>query len=381
MSLSVLVASDSFKGSASSRTIAELVERGVRRVDPDARVFCLPIADGGEGTIDALLAARSGRLRHLEVRGPLGVPVDARYALLDDGCAVLEAAEAIGIGLSDRSPASALAASSFGLGQLLLDALDQDARRVLVGLGGSATSDGGAGFAKALGARLLDRYGMPVEEGLAGLVRVESLDVSGLDPRLGEVDMELLLDVTNPLVGSAGAVRVFGPQKGLDPRELDRYDGWMSGWGELLHRVCGRDVAAVEGAGAAGGLGACLMALADARPGRGIELVLDAVGIDQALAGVDLVITGEGRMDAQSACGKAPVGVARRAKAQGKPVVAVVGSCSDELEAAYAQGVDLVVPCVHEPCSLEDCMRGVERSVPFAAESAVRAFLLGRSAV
>ena len=254
MSLSVLVASDSFKGSASSRTIAELVERGVRRVDPDARVFCLPIADGGEGTIDALLAARSGRLRHLEVRGPLGVPVDARYALLDDGCAVLEAAEAIGIGLSDRSPASALAASSFGLGQLLLDALDQDARRVLVGLGGSATSDGGAGFAKALGARLLDRYGMPVEEGLAGLVRVESLDVSGLDPRLGEVDMELLLDVTNPLVGSAGAVRVFGPQKGLDPRELDRYDGWMSGWGELLHRVCVRDVAAVEGAGAAGAL-------------------------------------------------------------------------------------------------------------------------------
>lgn len=375
----VLVASDSFKGCASSARVGELVRAGALRAAPDADVRVVAIADGGEGTVDALLGALGGTLHQVEVEGPLGALVTAAYGLAGDELAVLETASAAGLSLTGRTDADARGASTYGVGQLVRDALDHGARRILVGLGGSATSDGGAGMAEALGARILDASGAPVPRGLGGLASAAAIDVSRLDPRLADVEVTALTDVTNPLCGPTGAVAVYGPQKGLDPARLAEYDGWMAGYARLLAGTLGEDVAALPGAGAAGGLGAGLVAFCGARVRPGIEAVLDAIGFDRMLEGVDLVITGEGRMDAQSAFGKAPVGVARRARRRGVPVVAVVGGRDVDLGSVYDEGVDLVLPCPTEPMALEESVRRAEELLPVAGESAVRALLLGRA--
>ncbi len=377
-SISVLIASDSFKGSASSRRVNELLAAGVRRAAPDARVACLQIADGGEGTLDAVMAARTGELIELEVRGPVGAPVTARYGIVDNATAVIEMAEAAGITLAEPCAANALRASTFGVGELLLDAARRGARRALVGLGGSATSDGGAGMARALGARLLDASGVEVQDGIAGLADVASVDLSGIAPEVNGLEVVALTDVTNPLCGDAGAVRVYGPQKGIPAKMLDECDAWMGRWSAVLAKAVGADFASAPGAGAAGGLGFGLAAVLGARIERGVEYVLDEIRLDEALDGVDLVITGEGRMDAQSAFGKAPIGVARRAKERGIPVVAVVGSRAEDLGRVYQAGIDLVVPAPIGPATLEECMAGVETLLPIAGETAARAFMLGR---
>lgn len=388
--VSVLVASDSYKGSATSREVNDLIEQGVRRVCPDAQVRKFSIADGGEGTLDALVSARGGEVRTARVHGPLGEEVLARYGLIrchpkggnpDALTAVIEMAEAAGITLVEQNPANALAASTRGVGELILDALDQGVRRVCVGLGGSATSDGGTGMARALGARFIDSAGDEVPEGLGGLARLAAIDVSGLDSRLGNVEFVALTDVSNPLAGPRGAVRVYGPQKGIAPADLGRADGWMASYGGLLQRDAHSDAARVAGSGAAGGLGAGLIAFCGARVVSGIDFVLDAIGLEDAMAGADLVITGEGRMDAQSANGKAPVGVARRAKRHGLPVVAVVGSRADDLGGVYQEGIDLVLPTVTAPATLAECIARVGTNIPLAGETAMRAFLLSLHSV
>ena len=371
---SVLIASDSFKGSASSFRVAELIERGIRRVLPQASVKRLAIADGGEGTVDAVIAARNGEIREVDVLGPLGEPVRARYGLFDRDCAVIEMAEAAGITLVEQNRSNALLASSYGVGQLIGDALDAGVRHIYVGLGGSATSDGGSGMAKALGVRFLNASGEDVAPGLAGLRDLARIDLAGLDPRLPDTEIVAITDVTNPLTG------LYGPQKGIDVRDLAAADSWMRSYARKLEAICGGDVDAVPGAGAAGGLGAALTAFCGARVERGIEFVLDAIHIDEALEGVDLVITGEGHMDAQSAFGKAPVGVARRAKARRIPVVAVVGGRAEDLGEVYESGIDLVVPAVIGPSTLEECMADAATLLPIAGESAARAFLLGTRA-
>lgn len=378
MELGVLIAPDSFKGCASSERVGELIEQGVRRVVPNARVRRFQVADGGEGTVDAVVSARGGEVREAVVTGPLDEPVRARYALVDGDAAVIEVAEPCGIGLIGQTSDNARRASSEGVGELILDAVDAGARRVFVGLGGSAPSDGGTGMARALGARFLDVEGNAVPRGLEGLARLASVDLSGLSPKLQGVEVVALADVSNPLCGPEGAVYVYGPQKGLAADELETCDGWMRHYAKVLRAELGRDVSVTPGSGAAGGLGAGLLAFCDARVVSGIECVLDLAGLDGALDGVDLVITGEGRMDAQSAFGKAPVGVAHRAKRHGVPVVAVVGSRADDLGGVNDEGIGLVVPCVTEPCSLEACLARAERSIPIAGESAVRAYLLGR---
>ena len=375
--LTVVVAGDSFKGSATSAEVADAVERGIRRVVPECEVRKLAIADGGEGTVDAVAPVCGAVVREVTVQGPLGEPVAARYVLLVSGTAVIEMAQAAGLTLVEQTEAHALAASTFGVGQLIADALDQGVRRIYVGLGGSATSDGGMGMVRALGARFLDREGAPVAEGLAGLEQLAAVDCSGLDPRLEDAEVVALTDVSNPLTGPSGAVSVYGPQKGLPCERLVELDGWMSSYAHLLEKACGRSVEKAPGAGAAGGTGAALLAFCSARVERGIDTVLDLVGLDAALDGADLVITGEGRMDEQSAYGKAPVGVAARAKARGLPVVAVVGSRSEELDAIYQAGIDLVVPLPLGPMSLETCMGRARELLEHAGETAMRAFLLG----
>ncbi|MFC0265523.1 glycerate kinase [Alloscardovia macacae] len=406
----VLVASDSFKGSASSAHVAELLEQGVHRVLPDALVKTYSIADGGEGTVDAVVRATGCEVRTVQVQGPLGEPVEVQYALLAgeaDGSdasddtpkraqndapndvpndtpktAVLEMAQSSGITLIEQTPENALHADTYGVGQAILDALDQGATRIFVGLGGSATSDGGMGMARALGVRFLDAQGDDVPRGLAGLQTLASVDVSGLDPRVAHTEFVALTDVNNPLTGACGAVQMYGAQKGLDMSRAEEYDGWMRAYAAKVAAYGAdgaHDVSREPGAGAAGGLGAGLLAFCSARVLSGIDAVLDLIALDEALDGVDFVITGEGRMDAQSARGKAPVGVASRARARGIPVVAVVGARAEDLGEVYDEGIDLVIPLPTRPMTLAESMASVDTTLPLAAETATRAFLFGRA--
>ncbi len=395
----VLLAIDSFKGSVSSAQAEAAVAEGVRRVWPDAQVSALPLADGGEGTLDAV-ATCGGELSTCEAAGPLGDRVSAR--MLVDGereSAVIEMAEAAGIGYSPCTESAALAASTYGVGELMLRAVRGGAKTIYIGLGGSATNDGGAGMLQALGAHVVDKRGCNIAPGLAGLEHVASIDLAPALRALNGARVVVLSDVENPLVGRRGALAVFGGQKGLpagDAEVLRRYDCWMVGYGRLLDaaitgvraqrllrvpegvRTFG-SVLGVPGAGAAGGLGAALLALG-AELRSGVETVLDLIGFDERVRDADLVITGEGNMDEQSAAGKAPVGVARRAKRYGKPVVAVVGGRADNLDAVYGQGVDLVLPVCRKPMDLEQALDPQEATTNLicAGEAAARSYDLAR---
>lgn len=395
----VLLAIDSFKGSVSSAQAEKAVAEGVRRVWPDAELGALPLADGGEGTLDAI-AVHGGELSTCEVAGPLGDRLSARMLVDDEhDSAVIEMAEAAGIGYSPCTESAALAASTYGVGELILRAVRAGAKTVYIGLGGSATNDGGAGMLQALGARLVDERGRNIAPGLAGLEHVTSIDLVPTLRALSGAHVVVLSDVENPLVGRRGALAVFGGQKGLptdDAEALRRYDSWMVGYGRLLDaaitgaRAQGLlrvpegaqtfgSVLGVPGAGAAGGLGAALLALG-AELRSGVETVLDLIGFDERVRDVDLVITGEGNMDEQSAAGKAPVGVARRAKRYGKPVVAVVGGRADNLDAVYGQGVDLVLPVCRRPMPLDQALNPQEATTNLicAGEAAAQAYDLGR---
>ena len=376
--LSVLIASDSFKGSVSSMGVADLLEQGIRRVAPDCAVRKFAIADGGEGTVEAIVSATQGQIREVEVSGPLGDTVTAHYGFIGEDTAVLEMAEASGITLIEQNSDNARRASTWGVGQVILDAVDHGARRIFIGLGGSATSDGGAGMAKALGVRFLNAEGEEIPCGLVGLSELASIDTSGMTDRLKDIEVIALTDVTNPLTGPDGAVYVFGPQKGIPADDVARLDGWMARYAEILNATVGRAVDAVPGSGAAGGLGAALVAFCGARIQRGIETLLDIIGLEEAMEGVDLVITGEGRMDSQSAYGKAPVGVAKRAKLHGIPVVAVVGGRADDLGDVYDAGIDLVLSIATGPITLAESIARADVLVPIAGENAIRALLLGR---
>ena len=395
----VLLAIDSFKGSVSSVQAEAAVAEGVRRVWSDAEVRALPLADGGEGTLDAI-AARGGELSTCEVAGPLGKRASARMLVdVERESAVIEMAEAAGIGYSPCTESAALAATTYGVGELMLRAVRAGAKTIYIGLGGSATNDGGAGMLQELGARVVDDQGCNIAPGLAGLEHVASIDLAPALRALSGAYVVVLSDVENPLVGRRGALTVFGGQKGLptgDAEALGKYDSWMVGYGRLLDaaitgaraqgllrvpegaRTFG-SVLGVPGAGAAGGLGAALLALG-AELRSGVETVLDLVGFDERVRDVDLVITGEGNMDEQSAAGKAPVGVARRAKRYGKPVVAVVGGRADSLDAVYGQGVDLVLPVCRKPMPLDQALDPQEAitNLICAGEAAVQAFDLGR---
>ncbi len=395
----VLLAIDSFKGSVSSAQAESAVAEGVRRVWPDAKVSALPLADGGEGTLDAV-AACGGEIVACEVTGPLGNRVPARMLMdAERASAVIEMAEAAGIGYSPCTKSAAMAATTYGVGELMLRAVRAGAKTLYIGLGGSATNDGGAGMLQALGARLVDDCGCDIAPGLAGLERVAGIDLMPALRVLDGARIIVLSDVENPLVGRRGALVVFGGQKGLptdDARALSGYDSWMVGYGRLLDTAIAEaraqgllrvpegartfgSVLGVPGAGAAGGLGAALLALG-AELRSGVETVLDLVGFDERVRDVDLVITGEGNMDEQSAAGKAPVGVARRAKRYGKPVAAVVGGRADNLNAVYEQGIDLVLPICRKPMPLDQALDPQEATTNLicAGEAAAQAYDLAR---
>lgn len=337
----IVVAPDSFKESLSAGQVCDAIEAGIRAARPDAIIDKCPMADGGEGTVDALVAATGGTIESTVVPGPLGEPVAARWGILGGSetgstTAVIEMAAASGLPLVPPEKRNPLKTTTYGTGQLIRAALDHGAARILVGIGGSATTDGGAGCAQALGVRFLDADNHVLHDGAAGemLARVARIDMSQRDPRIAQTKILIACDVDNPLCGPRGSAAVYGPQKGATPDVVRRLDANLAQFADVIARDLGRDVREIPGAGAAGGLGAGLLAFCGAQMRRGVEVVIEAVRLHERLAGADLVITGEGRLDRQSMMGKLIAGVGRAGKAAGVPVVAMVGSTGEGAETA-----------------------------------------------
>ena len=376
--MKIVIAPDSYKESLSALEVAQAVEAGFRQVFPDADYVLVPVADGGEGTVDAMVAATGGRKETVTVSGPLGEPVEAFYGLTGDGdTAVIEMAAASGLALVPPDRRNPLLTSSRGTGELIRAALDAGARRFILGIGGSATNDGGAGMVQALGARLLDLEGRELDGSGGDLARLERIDVSALDPRLAECRIEVACDVDNPLTGARGASAVFGPQKGATPEMVQALDANLARLARIVGRDLGVAVDTVPGAGAAGGMGAAMLAFFGATLKPGIEIVTAAVDLDTHVRDADLVITGEGRIDFQTVHGKTPIGVARVAKRHGKPVIGIAGSLGADVGVVHAHGIDAVFSVLSKPCTLDEALRDAAANVELTARNVAAVLRLG----
>lgn len=367
--MKVVIAPDSYKGCLSALEVAKAMERGVLSVFPTAEVRKIPIADGGEGTVAALVTATDGQLRQAEVTDPLGNKISAHWGVLGDGrTAVIEMAAASGLPLVPKEKRDPRVTTTYGTGELIKAALADGLAKIIIGIGGSATNDGGTGMARALGVRFLDAAGREVAAGGGSLAEICQIDTTGLDPRLKNTEIVVACDVDNPLCGTRGASAVFGPQKGATPEMVQQLDAGLAKFASCARQATGRDVAEKAGAGAAGGLGAGLMFFTPAQLKPGVEIVLDAVGFSDVVRDADFVITGEGRTDFQTAFGKAPVGVAKVAKAHGAPVFCISGGLGDGADDVLAQGIDAVMSICDRPLSLEECMAaGAQLIEPAAA--------------
>lgn len=377
--MKIVLALDSFKGSATSSQAADWVAAGIRRFLPTAEIIKFPIADGGEGTTTALVQAFSGKIITVPVADPWGETIEAAFGLLDETTAVIEMAQAAGFRSDRHNEEDALIASTYGVGQLILAAITAGATKIYLGLGGSATSDGGVGLAQALGVIFKDATGAPVPAGAKYLAEIATIDISQLDPALENITIQLLSDVDNPLTGEHGAIYVYGPQKGLPPASLAKIDRGMQHYEELLAATFHRPIGNLPGAGAAGGLGAGLVAFTNAQIKPGITTILQLLEIETAIATADLVITGEGSLDSQSLRGKVPVGIAALAKKHQKPVVALVGGHTQDLQPVYAAGIDLVLSIIPRPMTLTEAMAEVKTNLIQAGETTARAFYLGKT--
>ena len=366
-----VVAPNAFKGTITASQAAHAIARGVLKVFPDAQVVEVPVADGGDGTVEALVSANRGEYRTARVEGPLGDPVTATYGRIGSG-AVIELAAASGLTLVPRERRDPRRASTYGFGQLLDAARRPDAEHMIVGIGGSATNDGGAGMAQALGYRLLDDVGRELPRGGAALARLARIDASGFRAWGAAQKVKVASDVDNPLTGPRGASYVYGPQKGADPQAVAELDTALRHLAEVVKRDLGVDLADRPGAGAAGGAGYGLMAFLRAELVPGAPLVVEASGLDATLQGADLVITGEGQVDAQTAYGKAPGEVAKRARQAGIPVLLLAGSKEPGWEALYGLGVTAVVAMTEEGISLEDALNQPEGMLTRATVVACR---------
>ncbi|HLU00846.1 MAG TPA: glycerate kinase [Burkholderiaceae bacterium] len=374
----VVVAPDSFKESLSAARVAEAIALGVKQAAPSAQVICVPMADGGEGSLDAVLAATRGERRHDRVQNANGRPCQASWGWLEGETAFIEMAEAAGLERIAPAERRALHASTYGVGELVLKALDAGARRIVLGLGGSATTDGGAGLFQALGARLLDDQGNDLPPGGAALNQLAHLELAGLDPRLNDVQFEIAVDVDNPLCGERGAAAIFGPQKGASPDDVRTLDQGLTRFARICRDVSGRDEADTPGTGAAGGLGFVIKTFFSATFRPGVELIAELAGLEQALKGAHLVFTGEGRMDRQTLLGKTPAGVARYAKKQGAAVIALAGSLGDGYEALYEVGITAAFSVVSGPMTLEQACRDAARLLQERARDSMVLWANGR---
>lgn len=355
--MKVVIATDSLKGSLSSMEAGMAIKDGILAAKPDAEVIVKPLADGGEGTTDALIEGMNGERIDLTVTGPMHTPVDAYYGYLKDtNTAVMEMASAAGITLVPDSEKNPLLATSYGVGEMINDAIQRGCRNFIIGIGGSVTNDGGIGMLKALGVRFLDENGEDAGEGGQALAKVARIDVSGMNPLLKECHIQVACDVNNPLCGENGSTYVYGPQKGVTEDMKKTLDEAMAHFARVTSETLENDYMNTPGAGAAGGLGYAFLAYTGAALTPGIELILDAVGLEEELSGADVVVTGEGRLDFQTAMGKAPVGVARLAKKYNAKVIAFAGSVTKEATACNKEGIDAFFPILRGVCTLAEAM-------------------------
>ncbi len=376
----IVIAPDSFKGNLTSLQVASCLEKGIKRVLPEAECIKIPMSDGGEGTVEAMVDAAQGKFIEKRVKGPTGKPVTARYGwLAARKTAVIEMAQASGLPLLDDSEKNPLKTTTYGTGQLILDAIKQGAKTIIIGIGGSATNDGGAGMAQALGVRFLDAEGREIKELGCGemLIKIAAMDMQALDERVNDIDIIVACDVENPLCGKKGAAHVFGPQKGATPEMVATLDANLGYFGKLIKHQLGKEVSRVSGAGAAGGLGAGLMAFTGARLKSGIDIVLEATGLERCIQDADIVITGEGRVDFQTAFGKTPAGVAKAAKKHNVPVVAIGGALTDDARKVFEYGIDSMASAAVKTMSLEEAMRDARTHLANAAERVIRTVLIG----
>ena len=376
--MKIVIAPQTFKGTVSALGAARAIERGVLAVVPEAETVLVPVADGGDGTLDALVDSTGGKVFRSTVTGPLDRPLEATWGVMGDGqTAVVEMARASGLALVPPSRRDPRITTTQGTGQIIKEALDRGFTRVIVGLGGSATNDGGSGMATALGARFLDAEGCLIPIGGAALVRLASIDASKMHPGLSSATIVGATDVTNPLCGPSGASAVYGPQKGASPEVVAELDAALETFAKVLRRDLGQDFAERPGAGAAGGLGAGLMAFAGAELRSGIDMVCEVLGFDAHLEGADLVITGEGRADHSTVFNKAPVGVARRALARGVPTILLAGSLGPGHEELFQHGIAGLVCIADRPMSFQQSLQRTEELLEGAAQRTMRLLRAG----
>ncbi|EML9986599.1 MULTISPECIES: glycerate kinase [Citrobacter] len=378
--MKIVIAPDSYKESLSALEVANAIEQGFREIWPDADYVKLPVADGGEGTVEAMVAATAGRIVDVDVTGPLGEPVTAFFGLSgDERTAFIEMAAASGLEQVPVALRDPLKTTSWGTGELIRHALDAGVDHIIIGLGGSATNDGGAGMVQALGAKLLDARQNEIGKGGAALDALTRIDISQLDPRLAACRIEVACDVTNPLTGKEGASAVFGPQKGATAETIDRLDTALVHYAQIITRDLEVDVLELAGGGAAGGMGAALYAFCGAQLRRGIEIVTDALQLDACVADADLVVTGEGRMDSQTIHGKVPVGVAKVAKRYHKPVIGIAGSLTADVGIVHEHGLDAVFSVIYTICTLDDALKNAAENVRMTARNVAATLKMGQT--
>jgi len=379
--MKIVIAPDSFKENLTSLEVASEIETGLRRIWPDADYVKVPMADGGEGTVQSLVDATGGQIVKCEVSGPQGDKVLASYGLLGDGrTAVIEMAEASGLPLVAKEKRNPLIATTFGTGELIADAIKRGVEEIIIGIGGSATNDAGAGLAQALGVRFLNFGGAPINDLISGgdLGKVEAVDMTSINPGLARVRISVACDVTNPLCGEQGASRVYGPQKGATPEMVELLDKNLAHFAHVIKRSIGADVAERPGAGAGGGIGAGLMAFTNATLKRGVELVVAATRLEEKMQGANLAITGEGRVDFQTAFGKTPSGVAAAAHKCGVPVVAIGGGLADDAAGVFAHGIDGLESATPNAMPLDEAIKKSRQYLQDAAERAARLIVIGQ---
>lgn len=355
--MKVVVAIDSFKGSMTSLQAGNAIQRGVQRVYPEAEVCVRPLADGGEGTVEALALGMGGRMEHVNVTGPLGAPVNCAYGILEQSkTAIVEMSGAAGITLVSGAERNPLNTTTYGVGEVIKDAISKGCRRFIVGIGGSATNDGGAGMLQALGYGLLDAQGKQIPFGAKGLKDIAEITDEGVLPELAQCTFRVACDVTNPLCGDRGASAIYGPQKGATPEMVQLMDGWLKAFAGLAAKKFPRADRMVPGTGAAGGLGFAFLGFTNAVLESGIKIVLEETKLEEYVKDADVVVTGEGRLDGQTVMGKAPIGVANIAKKYNKPVLAFSGCVTDEARACNPAGIDAYFPILRGVVSLEEAM-------------------------
>ncbi|MBA25953.1 MAG: glycerate kinase [Chloroflexi bacterium] len=376
--MKIVIAPQAFKGSLSALNVANAVQKGVRRIFPDAQILTCPVADGGDGTLETLVESSGGKIMETNVADPTGKPIVAQWGAMGDGnTAVIEMARTSGLALLTLEERDPLNATTYGLGEIIVSALNKGFRKFIVGIGGSATNDAGAGMAQALGIKLMDREGRNLVFGGAALQNLSVIDTSSIDQRVLESNFQIACDVNNPLTGPEGASAVYGPQKGATEENVRQLDSALGVFAEVAKRDLGKDISNLEGAGAAGGLGAGMIAFVEGHLRAGVDIVLDTVNLAEKLESADLVITGEGSIDFQTVYNKAPIGVARMAKARGIPTIGISGMLGKNYQIVHNHGIDAALSIANGPISLEESLQNAPSLISEAVEESLRLISVG----